>query len=301
MDVLTFPEMIDSSMRSQFVTCPRKFYWSTIRHEAPAPLSIHLHAGATFARGIEATRRAYFQNGASVDEALAEGFFAAIEFWGDYQADETEVKSLVRILAALDFYITEKWPISSDYLRPYMAAGKAMVEFSFAIPLPINHPATGQPLIYCGRSDMIASYNEALFVTDEKTTTQLGPTWGSKWKLRAQFTGYVWAAKEFGYPIAGAIVRGISFLKAGYEGAEQIVYRPAWMITEWYEQLLSDIELMLLCWNKGRWGQNLDEACTMYGGCGYTRLCDSPNPEQWLRPYYARHIWNPLAQDDAQK
>jgi hypothetical protein len=285
-------------MRSQFVTCPTKFYWSSIRHEAPSPISIHLHAGATFARGIEAIRRAFYQEGKSLEDSYEIGCTAAMKYWGSYLAQDDEVKSLHRILAALDFYITEKWPLATDYLKPYIDGGKAMVEFSFAIPLPIDHPTTGQPLIYCGRADMIASYNDVLFIVDEKTTTQLGPTWPAKWKLRAQFTGYCYAAKQFGYPVAGAVVRGISFLKGGYEGAEAIIYRPQWMIEQWYEQLLEDIHAMKNAFERERWGQNFDEACTMYGGCGYTRLCDSPNPEQWLRPYYERHIWNPLLQDD---
>jgi len=293
-----FPELIDNSMRSSFISCERKFYWSYIRNEVPSPISIHLHAGATFARGLETVRRYYFQNGTDLEFAFRRGLEAAIIHFGSYETSEDEPKSLIRILAALEYYVFEKWCMSQDYLRPLMQHGKASVEFTFALPTDISHPTTGQPLLYGGRCDMIGLYNDALFVVDEKTTTQLGPTWPNKWRLNAQFMGYCWAALNYDYPVIGAIIRGISFLKAGYEGAEAIIQIPQWRIEQWYEQLCHDLLRMRQAWHDGRWSYDFNDTCAAYGGCAYMRLCESPSPEDWLRPYYEQRVWNPLAADE---
>jgi hypothetical protein len=50
-----FPEVIDNSIRSQFVACEGKFYRGFVENLSPVGTSVHLHAGGAFAHGIEAT------------------------------------------------------------------------------------------------------------------------------------------------------------------------------------------------------------------------------------------------------
>jgi hypothetical protein len=134
-------------------------------------------------------------------------------------------------------------------------------------------------------------------IEDDKTTSQLGPSWGTQWRLRGQFTGYAWGASEFGHRIEGIVVRGISILKTQYGHAEIIEQRPAWMIAAWKDQLLRDIHRMIACWREGYWDQDLDTACSSYGGCQFLDLCTSATPDKWLPNYEARPF-NPLGEPD---
>ena len=290
-----FPSVIDSTIRADFVSCPTKFYWSHCRQIGPSARSVDLIAGGAFARGLEVTRRTFWGKGKPFSQSLDEGMAAAIAEWGDFVITDPkkENKSLERVISALGEYFIQ-WPIKTDPIQPYFwDEGKPAVEYTFAIPLPILHPVTNEPLIYAGRLDLIGIFNAQVFLVDEKTTSQLGPTWGEKWNLRSQFTGYAWAARHTGLPVAGAIVRGISFLKNSFGFAQSIQFRPQWQVERWYEQLVFDIEAMKSYWLAGRFPQNLADSCESYSGCPFMRLCESSTPEDWMSSYSPR-AWNPL-------
>jgi hypothetical protein len=177
--------------------------------------------------------------------------------------------------------------------------GLPSIEFTFAVPLEdeagkaILNPDTGNPLLYGGRFDMLGVFNDALFVVDEKTTTSLGGSWAGQWEMASQFTGYSFAAREYGYPVVGAIVRGVALLKYETKFAQAITYRPAWRIKEWYAQLIRDVRRMLEAYRTGEWDASLDHACNDFGGCGFRQACLSPEPERWLSDFVVR-FWNPL-------
>lgn len=291
-----FPEVIDNSMRSAFVQCPRKWYWSNIRRLRPQGTNIHLHAGGTFARALEVGRKAFFERKLKPDEARAESLRAAYLHWGDTEAPEgRENKSIENIALALDSYYDE-YPFGQDPIIPYVAPnGQAAVEFSGAFPLNETHPVTGNPLLYAIRFDMLGLYNDNLFVVDEKTASSLGQQWTNNWTLDSQFTGYCAGARAFGYPLAGAIIRGIGLLKTKITHQQAIIYRPDWVIDRWLEQLHRDVRRMKALWAEGYYDYALDKSmCNSYGGCAFIRLCDSPQPESWVEQYYEYNDWDPL-------
>ena len=293
-----FPAVIDSTIRAAYVNCPTSWYWSFVRKLGSPGGSVDLIAGGSFAKGLEVVRREVWDKGTSFPKALSYGMAAAIAEWGDFVCpDRKPEKNIDRVVQALDFYF-QRWPIESDPIRPYYwSEGQSAVEFTFAIPLPIRHPQTGDPLVYAGRNDFLGLYNQQLFIVDEKTAGQLGPTWGKKWNLRGQFTGYVWAAKMTNLPVAGAIVRGIAFYKnkeTPYGAAESIQFRPQWMLEKWYQQLLRDVEAMIHAWKTGVYSQNFSDVCESYSGCTFCRLCESEDPEVWTAAYGHRD-WNPLS------
>lgn len=294
-----FPLVWDATMRRAFASCPLSFKRSYIDCIAlDTGPSIHLHAGAQFAKGCEITRKQYYSGlASSTREALVEGQRALISGWGPEQFD-AEAKSLWRTSGALTHYF-ETYPLETETLRPVDLPNGPAIEVNFALPLDINHPVSGDPIIYCGRFDMLAEMGGTVFVVDEKTTSSLGASWHNKWDLRSQFTGYCWGAQSFGHPVAGAIVRGISILKTTYDTAEAITYRPQWMIERWYEQLLWDISMAKKYWQENQWPANLDESCTQYGGCQFQRLCTTEDPQPLISIYYKQHIWNPLHIEDS--
>lgn len=304
--IFTFPHAIDSTMRGAFASCPRKFYWEFMRQRRPLAPSVHLHAGGAFASGMEAARRAYYERGETLQSAKGQGAIALTRHYGDFVAPALSAKTLEGMLGAYSKYF-EDFPMDSDPMTPVMAGSRAMVEFSFAIPIPgTRHPDTGEPVLYFGRCDMIGQMQGSRYVVDEKTTSQLGASWSKQWDMRGQFTGYCWAAAEYGYPVKGAIIRGVSILKRGYETAQAITYRPQWRINEWLSTLQHDVNAMIRSYvtheellqrdsseTRYAWYQNLDSACSSYGGCSYMMLCDSNDPEAWLDTQYRHEAWGP--------
>lgn len=55
-----FPEIIDSTMLSSLKSCETLFEKTYIQHWKAKGLSVHLHAGAAFAKGLEVARTAFF-------------------------------------------------------------------------------------------------------------------------------------------------------------------------------------------------------------------------------------------------
>ena len=290
-----FPELLDNTALSSFKKCPLDWYYSSLRNLAHKGKNIHLHAGGSYAAGLEAARRAFYDQGADEETAIVAGLQTLTLFWGDHDVPLDEAKSFPRVFLALIEYFIQ-YPLETDIIKPFrLANGKSAIEFTFAVPLSINHPVTGQPLLYGGRFDMLAERDGVLFAEDDKTASQLGSQWNRNWLLDSQFTGYTFAAQSFGYPVAGAIIRGLSFLKGGFGHAQSIVYRPDWQIERWLETTEYCVKQMILLWESNYFPPTLDKsACNSYGGCAYSPLCESRDPEAWIPVHYEPRNWNPL-------
>ncbi len=293
--LIDFPALIDSTMRASFKACPQKFYWEWMRRLTLVEKSPDLLAGGAFAKGMEVVRRAFYGEKKSADQALYEGIIALIEFFGDYDPPESNPKTCARMVGALDEYF-QVYPLATDYIQPYMTSDGPAVEITFALPLQVKHPTTGDPILYGGKFDMIGLHQqyELLYVVDEKTTKQLGPTWPDKWTLRGQFLGYMWGAQSYGIEVTGSLIRGISILKKSYGHAEALISLKPWMLDEFIEQVNRDVADMIRHWEEGHWGKVFDEACNSFGGCPMKKLCLSPEPERWISQLYRRNHWNPL-------
>src|SRR3990172_8146380 len=293
-----FPEIYDSSIIASYKSCAEQFRKQYIQHWKPKGLSVHLHAGASFARGLEVARHEFYVEDKSSDDAIALGLTALLAHYGSYQCPPDSAKSAERMAGAFEFYFTN-YPLELSDGHPITLPGdKRAIEFSFAHPLPIAHPITGNPLLYVGRMDAVIHYAGGIYICDEKTTTQLGATWPRQWDLRAQFTGYAWGCQKSGISVDGAIVRGVSILKTKYDTAQSINYRPEWQIDRWYNELLEWIEDIKYNWLRrgpdAPWRHNLDHSCAEYGGCQFREACMSQDEAPWLDVAFERRIWNPL-------
>lgn len=289
-----FPAVLDSTIIAAFRSCPQKAYLEFACHWKPRDLSVHLHAGASYATGMEAARTAFYSGGCSSEDAVAEGVGALLKAYGDFECPPDSAKSALRTAGALEFYFS-RYPLGVDDAIPLkLPSGKLGIEFSFAEPLEIAHPESGDPLIYCGRMDMICTKSGMILGEDDKTASQLGASWPRQWDLRSQFTGYVWGAGRNGIKLDGFLVRGVSILKTKYDTLEAITYRPSWQVERWFEQLHRDIHRMISCWREGYWDLNLDHACTEYGGCAFRQVCLMHDPQQLLGQQFERRAWNPI-------
>jgi len=293
-----FPHAIDSTMLATFRSCPQKFYRQYLQHWKPRAESVHLVAGGAFASGIEAARRAFYEEGKDAETSEALGLKALIHHYGDFDCPPESAKSLERTCGALEFYFAN-YPLGNDGMNPVtFASGRRGIEFSFAEPLPFNHPVSGNPILYTGRADAIMEFCNGVYVVDEKTASSLGASWGRQWEMRAQFTGYCWACRQVGLEPAGTIIRGVSILKTKYDTQQAITYRAPWEIDRWLDQTLRDLKRMLAMWEEDHWDYALDHACGEYGGCSMLQVCKSPAPETWLPMYFQQRVWDPLARKE---
>jgi hypothetical protein len=289
-----FPHTWDSTMLAAFRSCPQKCFRTYVEHWKPKAESVHLIAGGAFAKGIEVARKVFFDEGGSREDAEAMGLHALIQAYGDFECPPESAKSLQRMCGALEFYLAS-YPLGDDGMAPHQVGGKNAIEFSFAEPLDIRHPVTGDPILYTGRSDLIAEFMGGIYVVDEKTTSSLGASWSKQWEMRSQFTGYIWAAKRAGIDAAGAVVRGVSILKTKYDTQQAITHRSQYEIDRWQDQTQRDIARAIEMWREGRWDYSLDSACGEYGGCSMVEVCKSSTPQDWLPIYFERRVWDPLA------
>lgn len=316
-----FPHTIDSTILAAFRSCPQKMFRTYVQHWKPSDQSVHLVAGGAFAKGLEVARSAFFEGIASIasvtypaekefkrqvtwsdrecekydkDFSVSCGLQALIASYGDFECPPTSGKSLERTAGALEFYF-ERYPLGEDGMLPISLAGQSGIEFSFANPLGINHPVSGDPLLYTGRADLICHFAEGVWILDDKTTASLGASWANQWELRSQFTGYCWSARQQGLEPAGCLVRGVSILKTKYDTQQVMTYRTEFEVNRWYDQVHHDLDRMINCWKTGWWDYALDNACTEYGGCSLTRICKSANPDDYLPIYFHQRVWDPLA------
>lgn len=295
---LPFPEVVDSTILAAFRSCPQKAFLEFFHHWKSREPSVHLHAGAAYAKGLEVARVGFYENGLSPEAAIADGGAALLKAYGDFQCPSDSAKSAERTLGAYEFYF-ERYPLAGDKATPLVVpGGKRAIEFNGVEVLDVIHPETGNPIQYSWRMDMAVDYNGMKLGLDDKTTSQLGASWPRQWDLRSQFTGYVWGASNHGLELNGFLVRGVSILKSKYDTMEAITYRPRWQIDRWLEQVHHDLARMLKCWDSGYFDFNLDHACAEYGGCPFRNVCLNKEPQPILEQMFQRRQWNPVTREE---
>lgn len=278
--------------------CPHKLNLMYLHHWKPGAESVHLVAGRAFASGLEGARRAFYVDGKPPGEAEAIGLGDLLHAYGEFEAPETESKSALRTAGALEYYFSV-FPLGADGATPHHFGPSRGIEFSFAEPLPVLHPVTGEPLIFCGRADMAADSFGGLWLYDEKTTKSLGASWANQWIMRSQFVAYCWGFRQYGFKAQGMVVRGIAILKESYNHAQHLQYIPDWRIDQWLAQTVRDLERFKHMWEEDQWDMNLDHSCTEYGGCPFaSKVCSSSNYEEWLPVYFHQRRWDPLTREE---
>lgn len=312
-DAVLFPRVIDNTMRSDWIACPHRFFRRHCQGLSSDAVNVHLHFGGAMARGLEVARRT-FAAGEPPRLAVAAGAEALIRAWGTFEPPPIQTrtaanKTLDAALVALAEYFTE-WPLDTDPVQIHHHNGEPAIEFSFAVPIPgSRHPVTGEPLLYAGRFDLIGDYAGGVWGLDDKTTSSLGDHWRAQWRLRGQFTGYVWGAREYGLRLAGFVVRGICILKDNIKLDHVVVARPDWMVDAWLAQLQDDVRVMCEQFlNLTEYGgaasdghpfrQAFDNACSDFNGCSFIDLCTSPTPDNWISQFAVRR-WDPLLRQEA--
>ncbi len=296
---MKFPAVLDNTIVNSFRNCEEQFKYNYCYPIKPIGVSIDLVAGAAFAKGLEVARRLYYEDGWKPDDAVAHGIKALFQEFGDPPIPEKKRnKNWDRLLAGYESYFAQ-WPLDTDFLRIPKLGAKHAIEFTFAVPLPLRHPDTHDPLLYCGRCDSIVYQQDApdaLFCEDDKTASQFRESWASDWQLRAQFYGYMYAARQYGLKVLGTFVRGTCLQLTQIRHLQAIVYGEPWKLERWYHQLLLTVQRMIRSYEKGEFEMNLGEACTSFNGCPYSRLCIVKDPTPWINIDFEPNTWSPLTE-----
>jgi hypothetical protein len=294
---VTFPMWLDNTAREALSLCKRKGYYTHWRNIIPTHMSEHLVFGSAYAKGLEVARKGFYGQGLDADEAILDGLIAAWKDWGHYIPPEKSIKTLENLERSYLTYF-QRFPMATDYIRPYMDSGEPAVEFTFAIPIPdVVHPETGDPILYVGRFDMLAEFRTGVWVMDDKTASQLGARWRDQWDMSPQMTGYCWACREYNFNVSGALIRGNS-PQTEVKIEEAVTYRKDWQINEWLELLVADVKASITCWEQSHWPKVYNAACNLYSGCPYRALCTSRNPEDIIPVNYRHRVWDPLAEQE---
>lgn len=288
----SFPEVLDSTILTSFLSCERQAYFSHFfNHASPEP-SIDLHAGGAFASALEAGRKAYYEHNPEYRTIALEKLW--VSFGSEFEnAKKKDVKSLS--LALIEYF--SEWPLEQSSLSP---ATDLSVEHTFAIALSSLHPITLQPLIYGGRYDwLVHDENGLLWILDDKTTTSIGESWANQWRLRFQFLGYIWAAKSMGLSPVGVIIRGIGLLKTKTTLVEIRLPIPSHLLKEW--EILRDtiIHRMIEAYYNDYFLPNFSHTCNSYGSCSFMDVCLAApeNRDRKLSASFSTRKWNPLSQN----
>lgn len=301
----SFPALIDSSMLTSS-SCPKKFFFQYCLNLAPYDISTHLHAGGVLADALRVTRMSYYHEKKDFKTAFLDGTRQFFLKWGEFEAPlggsgSAKFKDFINVFAAFMSYFREYYP-GSDYIQPYIKEnGEPAVEFKFAIPLPIKHPVSGDPILYGGRSDLIGIYNSMQCIVDEKTTYAFSDNWSKPFQMRGQFIGYVWAAQQSGFDLNCAVARGIGIQQSAIKHCEAIMLYPQWQIDRWYVQMLKKVQNLINEFETWQSTNDLNSLsmsygneCSSFNGCEMMDLCTSENPENWYSTFQLRN-WDPLA------
>jgi hypothetical protein len=177
-------------------------------------------------------------------------------------------------------YTADDWQVARD------TNNNPLVESTFAKTLYEDDEIH---ILYTGITDLVLK-QPYIVPVDHKT-------WGSYFKpalMSNQFHGYMWALNS----------RNLIINRIGVKGntgkfERIVVSKPDEVIEEWKEDAIRDILRHLDQMHEGKFRRNR-EACGMYGGCRFIKLCSAqPSHRDYLikTNYKMVPMWNPLNRD----
>lgn len=158
-----------------------------------------------------------------------------------------------------------------------------------------------------GRIDKIIDWSGIICVMDHKTTTRLGHEFFYMIKPNAQFDGYIWAARQLGYPTCSTIMLDAILVAKGLTTPAQLqkLTPQARDVSERTEadfkryfitvsEVLPELEG---CYMSNTWAETgaFTNACCNFIECPYRKICreDASLHEQIIAQDYKVEHWNP--------
>lgn len=299
------PRPLDNTAMKSYMECPRKYYYSMVRHkrskgpERPALaygsvwhtiMETHYKTGGDARAVVEAAHAAWKPHDSPEDHRTLERacmeYGKFIQTYGDF---ETEARNWGRTVGYPENPIVE-------------------------LPCEIWWP--GAPHPYAGKIDRIFELNGLFYIEDHKSTSAMGPTYFKQFDPSNQMMGYDWLGGLLsGLPIAGVRINAHAVLKTTSKFERQTIPFSPQRLEEWAKnygvwarRIERSHELLTLQSKK----LNIDmdqvlleafphnfEACAgKYGQCGYTDVCTYPaEMREDVLDGMDENPWNPLNPD----
>ena len=254
-------DAVDFTMMSTFCLCRRKYHYRMERGLVlPTPATAPSFGGAIH-KGLDRLYTSKMEDVTGAVEIFKNGFVE--------QLDVDDKRT----------HVLGEW-ILKNYQEVYkeQPLTALVVEKEFELLMP------GTQRKFIGRIDKIVDWDGTLWIMDHKTTSQLGATYGKSVEPNAQYTGYVWAAREMGYNVVGVIVDAILVAKGLLQAASRArltplarfdAYRSQKQLEEWVKEREGILKDLTYSEENGHWPMDgtFNGMCTYYGECGYRRLC----------------------------
>lgn len=297
----------DNSTLENMRVCPRKFYFSQIRHFQPAGLRMPLIFGSSIHSALDFI----WENISKYQrkELLQGAMVNFLEVWkaeGADQADELDIfpRTPSKALEILEGYL-ERY--KGDLQRIELIG----IEQPFIVPLSLDD----ETVFYIGKLDKIYKDAYGIHILDHKTASTISTTWINSFSPNGQVDGYLHAGyTTFGSEFSGVMIDGLLVTKTVNPKGDKYLRIPinrqpsqldAW---NWeVSDLIDMIELneeRLIEYRESGCKQNFLPAfpkcttsCTQYyGTCPYLDLCkywDDPEKHE-CPPNMVEKKWQPF-------
>lgn len=266
--MIHFPDIVDGTMRDDFLVCPTYAKRMYIEHIVPAEFTSLEHARTVFRGALAVARKEYHVKHHTAHVARDHGRAYIERKW----ASRFNALPLRNLLAAFDNYLAE-WPLGTDGLHPAMYESRPLIGETVLLPLPVLHPLGGEQLRYAVYIDMLAVEADtgALVIVCDNlnwTSADLGNS-----DLRADITEKFYAAHSL--LIGREFLAEVRASSAIYGCRRATTYRLEWMRDQWYRQVSSDFSRMVGMYHHRRFDQALSHVCQ---GCEYKPFCVAETP-----------------------
>lgn len=277
------PSDFDYTALSTFLRCRKRYYWRMVRDlVGRAP-----QTAPEFGKAIHKALDSWHKNH-NPEQAI-------LEFKTNFIENPQDEKRTIRV--------GEK--LLQLYFDKYAHEGFKVLATELPFAVPVN--AGGFNLI--GRIDKIVDWDGACYVMDHKTTSRLGYEFFYKIKPNMQFDGYIWAARQLGYPTCSGIVLDALLVAKGLivpaqlaklqPLARDVSTRTNEDLDKYIHKICLIVNDIRKCYETDVWYENT-ESCCDFISCPYRTICkeDPSIHEKIAEMDYKVEVWSPHKEED---
>jgi len=310
----------DSTSLGYLKTCPRLYQYTILDGWSSRHESVHLRFGGEYASALEHFNHLRAEGGHYEDcvrSCVAKLLSSTSDWIVDEDTKAGKYKNRDSLVGLVVDYLDH---FRDDPCQTYILdSGKPAVELSFRFELDwgptyrrtefiaeLGSEAEisdeSIPYLLCGHLDRVVTFNDQLFVMDQKTTsTTLGDRYFDQYEPHNQMTLYTLAGQVIlNAPVKGVIIDAAQImLEKPNRFVRGFTYRTQDQLDEWLLDLRFWLNIAESYADSGYWPMN-DTACDKFGGCRFREVC-SKSPEvrdQFLRADFIQleedDRWNPL-------
>jgi len=273
------PTTVDYTSLSTFLVCRKKYYWRIVRGIVgkKPPLA------AEFGKCIHLALDVWHKE-RNIDKAI-EAFCTTF-----VESPDDEKRTIAIGKKILSLY-------SEKYAHEGFKVLATEQEFNIPLPLP--------PFRLVGRIDKIIEWDGAIMVMDHKTTSRLGGEFFYKIKPNMQFDGYIYAARQIGYPKCTGILLDALLVAKGLVVPSQLSrltplardmnFRTEADLVKYIKNVVSILHDLEECYKIDEWYENT-ESCCDFIECPYRRICkeDTDLHERIIAMDFKVEPWTPI-------